>query len=65
MSYPDEFQQRSGAPREPVAEPPAATGDGRLPWRRPELTRLPMSETLLGGSVGNEGNGAFAFSQFP
>jgi hypothetical protein len=65
MSCTDELQNPPSAPREPVAELQAGPGDGRLPWRRPEVTRLPMSETLLGGTVGNEGNGVFAFREGP
>ena len=36
---------------------------GRAAWRAPKLTRTPVSRTLLGGTVGNEGNGVFAFSE--
>ena len=38
-----------------------AAGAGRAAWRAPTLTRLPINQTLLGGTVGNEGNGVFAF----
>ena len=37
----------------------------RAPWQPPRLTRVPLTRTELGGTVGNEGNGVFAFTQLP
>ena len=51
-----------------TAEPGAATparGRKRAPWHPPKLTRIPLAATLLGGTVGNEGNGVFAFTVTP
>ena len=48
----------------PTAELGAATparGRKRVPRHPPKLTRIPLAATLLGGTVGNEGNGVFAF----
>lgn len=49
--------------REIALSAPGAAGVGRAAWRAPTLTRLPINQTLLGGSVGNEGNGVFAFTE--
>lgn len=46
--------------RAPMA-PDGAAVRRRAPWRAPKVARVPIRQTLLGGSVGNEGNGVFAF----
>jgi hypothetical protein len=35
----------------------------RAPWQPPRLTRFPLARTELGGTVGNEGNGVFTFTE--
>jgi len=40
---------------------PASAADAaasRKPWRKPELTLLPVEETATSGSTGNDTNGA-------
>jgi hypothetical protein len=50
----------------PVAESEnalTAPAEPRAPWQPPRLTRFPLARTELGGTVGNEGNGVFAFTE--
>jgi hypothetical protein len=35
----------------------------RAPWQPPCLTLFPLARTELGGTIGNEGNGVFAFME--
>jgi hypothetical protein len=45
------------------SENAAAPAKPRAPWQAPRLTRFPIARTELGGTVGNEGNGVFAFTE--